>query len=181
MAIVCKEAASEFISNLDDFEIISDTMQNSDIFVMKTTTPTKVGIVQGRYYQNDLVKSRFGDDVEIVPMIAQALPYALENRQVDAIVIDYIKSVHLDGIKEDTTISGDYTTYVLLAKKGYKDTREFKKFEDNYNKSLNQLQNDDNLMQKHFEKYTKAPLEEGGFNKWKIKLLSLMAEESIGK
>lgn len=173
MAIVCKEAASEFTTNLPDFEIISPTMENTDIFVMKTPTPLKVGIVQGKDYQIELVRNRFGEDVEIIPIIAQALPYALENNQVDAIIIDYIKAVHLDGIKEHSAINTDYSTYVLIAKKGYKETKEFKRFANSYDYALEMLESDIILMQNHFLKYTKTTLEEGGLKKWKIKLLSL--------
>lgn len=175
MAIICKEAAKVYLENVEGFEVISECMMNSDIFVMKTENPKIVGMTQERHYQENLIRKRFGEDVEIAPMMVGALPYALENGEVDAVIIDFIKGIHLKGKKEDTVVDGDYTTYVLLSSTKFKKTREFKKFVKTYNESLEELMNDEELFRNHFYSYTKSNLDEGGLRKWKIKLLSIMA------
>ena len=176
MAIICKEAAKSYMENVEGFEVISECVRNSDIFVMKKDNPKKIGMTQERNYQKDLIKKRFGEDVEIVPMMVGALPYALENGEVDAIIIDFVKGIHLKGKKEDTVVDGDYTTYVLLARTEFKKTREFKKFVKIYNQSLEELMKDQKLLKNHFYDYAKTDLEEGGLEKWKIKLLPIIAE-----
>lgn len=173
MAIVCKEAAKVFLDNVEGFEVVAECTQNTDIFVIKSDNPKKVGVTQDRNYQIDLAKSKFGEDIEIVPMMAQALPYALENNELDAVVIDVMKGIHLDGKKESTAINGDYTSYVLISSKKYMKTRGFKKFVKEYNKALEQLLKDDDLLEKHFFNYTNTNLMEGGLDRWKIKFMPI--------
>lgn len=181
MAIICKEAAKAYLENIEGFEVVSECMMNSDIFVMKTENPKIVGMTQERHYQEDLIRKRFGEDVEIAPMMVGALPYALENGEVDAVIIDFIKGIHLKGKKEDTVVDGDYTTYVLLARTEFKETKTFKKFAKIYNESLEELMNDEKVLKDHFYNYTKTDLDEGGLEKWKIKLLSIIVEQNIVK
>ncbi len=176
MAIVCKEAAEDFLENVEGFEVVSEYIKNSDIFVMKTDKPQKVGMTQDRDYQKQLIKKRFGEDVELVPMMLGALPYALENDEVDAIVIDFMKGIHLNGKKEDTVLDEDYTTYVLLVSEEFKESLEFKRFKESYNMSLEDLMTDDMKLKEHFYNYTKNNLEEGGLEKWKIKIQFLMED-----
>ena len=176
MAIMCKEAAREYLDNVEDFEVVSNITMNSDIFIIKNDDPKVIGMTQDRDYQIDLIKKRFGENVEIAAMMVNALPYALEKGEVDAIVIDYIKGVHLDGIKEDTVIDGDYTTYVLLSNSEFMKTKEFKKFIKIYNKSLEELLSDKEILNSHFLRYTETNLEKGGLKKWKIKLLNIIQD-----
>ncbi|OLS02027.1 hypothetical protein TICRE_20100 [Tissierella creatinophila DSM 6911] len=173
MAIVCKEAAKEYLENIEGFEVVSTSMMNSDIFITKTENPKIIGMTQDRDYQIDLIKKRFGQDVEIAPMMVSALPYALEKGEVDGIIIDFIKGVHVNGIKESSVIDGDYTTYVLISNVEFMKTKEFKKFVRTYNESLEELMRNDRLLEKHFYNYTKTNLEKGGLQKWKVKLLNI--------
>jgi hypothetical protein len=107
MAIMCKEAAKDYLENVEDFEVVSNITMNSDIFIIKNNNPKVIGMTQDRDYQIDLIKARFGKNVEIASMMVNALPYALEKGDVDAIIIDFIKGIHVNGIKEDTVIDGD--------------------------------------------------------------------------
>lgn len=176
MAIMCKEAAKEYLDNVEDFEVVSNITMNSDIFIIKNDNPKVIGMTQDRNYQIDLIKKRFGENVEIVAMMANVLPYALEKGDVDAIVIDFIKGVHIKGIKEDTVIDGDYTSYVLLSNSEFMKTKEFKRFIKIYNESLEELLSDKELLNSHFFNYTKTDLEKGGLKKWKIKLLNIIQD-----
>ena len=176
MAIICKEAAKEYLENIEGFEVVSELMMNSDIFITKSENPKIVGMTQDRDYQIDLIKKRFGEEVEIKTLMVGALPYALEKGELDAIIIDLIKGIHLNGEKENTVINGDYTSYVLVVNTEFKKTKEFKKFVKVYNKSLEELISDEKLLEEHFFNYTKSNLNEGGLEKWKIKLLYIKDE-----
>lgn len=173
MAIVCKEAAKEYLRNVEGFELVSPAAMNSDIFIIKEEEPKIIGMTQDRDYQRDLIKKRFGQDVKIEEIMVSALPYALEKGEVDAIIIDFIKGVHIDGIKESTLLDKDNTTYVLIANKEFMKTKEFKRFIGKYNESLEELLKDKKLMERQFLSYTKAQLGKGGLEKWKVKLLNI--------
>ncbi|WZL73268.1 ABC transporter substrate-binding (seleno)protein SaoB [Clostridiaceae bacterium 35-E11] len=174
MAIVCVDAAEEFVKNVEGFEIYSPCVQNSDLFVLQGGNPKKIGITQNRKYQGKLVKDYFGEDVKIVPMIHQALPYSLEKGQLDGIVIDVTKAIHLKGDKYPTMMGDDYTTYVLIVNQEFKKTKAFKDFIRLYNQSVQKLNGDEKKLKKHFQYYTKSVSQEGGLEKWKIKLLSIV-------
>lgn len=175
MAIVCKEAATVFIENVDGFEIVSDCIRNSDIFVMKSSNPKKIGITKGRNYQINLAKDRFGSCIETVPMMVQALPYALENGEVDAIIIDIMKGIHLEGKKENTVYHEEYTSYVLIVNTEYKTSKQFKKFVKEYNIALERLIKNDDLLEEHFLNYTdNVNIMERGLDKWKVMFLPII-------
>lgn len=182
MAIICKDAARTYMENTEGFEVAFECMKNSDVFITKQDNPKKIAMVQERDYQRDLITDEFGEDIEIATIIGTALPYALENGQVDAIIIDYMKSLHINGAKKTTVVDGnDYTSYVLLVSKEFKQTKEFKKFVRNYNSALKDLKEDEEKLEKQFFDYTKVELEEGGLDKWKIKLLYLEDKQDTEK
>ena len=56
LAVICKEAAIEYVKADKDFEIAGTVVQNSDFLLLKNTDPIKFGISQNRKYQKDLVK-----------------------------------------------------------------------------------------------------------------------------
>lgn len=174
MAIMCKEAANTFLENIDGFEVAFECIKNSDIFVIKKDNPKKIGMTQDRNYQKELILKEFGQDVEIITMMGTALPYSLENGQLDAIIIDFMKGIHINGEKKNTVIDREeYTSYVLLVNKEFKKTKAFKSFISSYNKTLKTLLEDDKKFEKNFLNYTKTKLDKGGIDKWKIKLLYL--------
>lgn len=182
MAIICKEAADAFMENTEGFEVAFECFKNSDIFITKDNNPKKIGMVKDRSYQKSLIVKEFGEDVEIVTIIGTGLPYALENGQVDGLIIDYMKSVNIDGRKKSTVIDGeDYTTYVLLVNKEFKKTKEFKRFVKDYNNSLKYLKENDEVLKKQFYKYTKSEMKEGGMDNWKTKLLYLEDDQDTEK
>jgi len=51
MAIICKDAAEEYIKNDTNFEIEAPVVKNSDIFLMDTDIPKRIGVTQKRDYQ----------------------------------------------------------------------------------------------------------------------------------
>ncbi len=173
MAILCKDASKTFIENTEGFEIVGDVVLNSDIFIINSDVKEikTVGMTQDRDYQIELVKERFGEDIMIVPLMVTALPYSLANGNVDAIVIDLLKGIHVDGIKEGTVVDEDYNTYQLVVNSKFKKTKDYKRFIKIYNDSLKELLEDENKMRDHFRKYTNTEDEKGGLEKWKTKLL----------
>lgn len=175
MAIVCKEAAKTFIENMDGFEIVGDCVLNSDIFIINPEIKDikLVAMTQDREYQKNLIRKRFDGDVEIVELMATALPYSLLNGNVDAIVMDLIKGIHVEGLKEETSLDEDYSSYVLIVRSNYKNTRDYRTFIKAYNGALGELLEDEDVMKKQFFDYTRLELGEGGLDKWRTRLLYL--------
>lgn len=174
MAIICKEAAKKFVEYDENFEIVDTVVQNSDVFLVKNENIKKVGVTQNRNYQIDLVKEYY-ESAKEVPFISGGLAYALESDKVDAIVIDSIKALSLNGKKFSTAINKDYDTYVMVVNKSFKQNKLYTQFIKLYNQSVKEL-NDENLFKKELEKYTDTEISEevwGEFKKWNLKFLQI--------
>ncbi|MEG0641633.1 MAG: ABC transporter substrate-binding protein, partial [Clostridium sp.] len=75
----------------------------------------RVGVPQNRVDKYPLIIKRFGDNVDIIPMINSALPFALEKGEVDAILIDALTALSLNGEVEGTNnIIPNYTSYTMV-------------------------------------------------------------------
>lgn len=98
IAIICKDAAKQYVNATSEFEIVGTVVQNSDIFLLKKNSPKKMGIIQNRNYQSELVK-KYYENVIVSPLLGTALAYGLESNLVDGVVIDCIKSIGLEGKK----------------------------------------------------------------------------------
>lgn len=174
MAIICKEAAKAFIKADNNFEIVNTLVQNSDIFLTKKDNIKKIGTSQNRNYQNDLVKEYYKDS-KSVSFINSSLPYALESNKVDAIVIDAIKALSMQGKKQSTSVIKDYDTYVLVVSKVFKNSDSYRVFKNVYNKSVLDLK-DKNNFKKQLQSYTDKNISKedmGEFEKWKLKFLPI--------
>lgn len=96
IAIICKDAAKQYVNVNSGFEIVGTVVQNSDIFLLSDNNPEKIGVIQNRDYQSELVK-KYYKNVEVAPLLGTALAYGLESNLVDGVVIDCIKSIGLEG------------------------------------------------------------------------------------
>lgn len=174
MAIICKEAAKSFIKYDNNFEVICSLVKNSDVFLLKKEKPENIGVAQNRNYQIDLVDEYFKDSTP-VQFISSALAYALENNNVDGVIIDIVRSLSLEGKKYSTTENRDYDTYVLVANKKFKNTSLFNKFVELYNLSIEDLGNTKTL-KRELERYTNRKLtnkDMGDIRKWRLEFLQI--------
>ncbi len=182
LAIVCIDAAEKFIEKDPRFEIVGVCVENSDIFVTKSgATPNRIGVTQNRKYQEKLVKERFGGKCEVVPMLGHALPYALENNQVDGVILDVTKGWMLNGVKEETRVNRDYSTYVLLVRNDFKKTPVYNKFITEYKNSVKELESQDVLL-KELKGYVNSSITERGLDEWRrwnINLVPIIPQKSL--
>ncbi len=140
VAIICPSAAATLIEKDNRFEIVGPCVVNSDIFVIKEDKlPQKIGVTQNRVYQHELIREKFGQKIEIVPMITTALPFALERDLVDGIVIDIIRGLALEGEKMTTGFNQDIVSYVLVVRKSFKDDDRYLEFLRLLQESVNEL------------------------------------------
>lgn len=174
MAIICKEAAKKFIQYDENFEIVCPVVKNSDVFILKNENPESIGITQNRNYQIDLV-NKYYKKSKPIPLINSALIYALENNNVEGVLVDAIRTLNLEGEKYSTTENGDYDTYVIVVNKSFKDTSLYEKFVDLYNESVKEISNN-KILKKELERYTDKKLtnkDMGDIEKWKLEFLQI--------
>jgi len=177
MSIMCVSAAKMFVENNSSFIIFSPVTMNTDVFVINGDTPTLVGMTQNRAYQKELIKGKFGEGAEVIPMVNQALPYALEKNEVQAAVIDITKAMQLGSDIIPANINGDYVSYVLVVNKEFSKTDVFEEFVGAFNNATATLQEDQSVYTRHLSEYIgDVNIEEGVYKNWKVKLLFI--EES---
>ena len=179
LAIICEDAAKEFVESNNEFKIVGSCVKNSDIFILKDNkTIKKIGIAQSRKYQKELVKAKFGSSCQVYPMTATALGYALENNTLDAILIDSLKAWKLNGKKEISNYNKDYVTYVMVVNKGFEKKDLYKEFIKNYNESIYELR-DDKILKKQISNYMNTTIldeEVGDWKKLNVKLEPIIQE-----
>lgn len=90
-AVMCPDAAREFLAENGDFVSLGPIMFNSDVFMLNGAIGTvrKVGVSHKRSHQILMAEAVFElQPSGIVPMLPVGLPYALKKGEVDAIIID---------------------------------------------------------------------------------------------
>lgn len=164
MAIICPEAAKVLTAEDDSFKVVGAVVENSDILVTQVDKPRNVGVTQNRNYQIDLARDRFGEDIEIVPMIATALPHAYQKEMVDAVVIDIVRGIKMTGEKLPGRAEGNQVTYVLVVSKEFFASKEYGHIIEGLNNSIEILQESSI---EHVEKFRNISFEEEEKAKWK--------------
>jgi len=153
MAFLCPDAAREFVKVNKEFEIIGAVMQNTSMFVFKDMeNPGIVGVPQNRPHLDNIVLENLGKNTQMKKLMGTALPYALENGQVDSVLADFTSGFFLAGQKESAAIKADHTTCVLVVNSDYKKTEGFREFIRFYNHCAKELSNT-NVLAKQLEKY----------------------------
>lgn len=170
MAIVCKDAAKKYIDTSPDFEVIGPVIMNSDIVLESDREIKSVGITSKKNYHRDFVHELYGEDVEVVELMPQSLPYVYETARVDAIVTDISKYTSNIKGKVKSPSQEDYVTNVLIARSDFIGTKEYKDFVEKYNKIVNELNSED-LPTDYIDK--KTNLDERSYEYWKVKLLTI--------
>ncbi|MGL5440157.1 MAG: ABC transporter substrate-binding (seleno)protein SaoB [Filifactoraceae bacterium] len=169
MAIVCKDIAQSYVKINKDFEIQGILIKNSDLILKNKADVKKIGISKGRAYQKELVRSLY-KEAEIMEVISSGLPYYMYSGKIDAILVDGLKALTLDGNFEYPNIEKD--TYVLVINKKIKNTAEYKKFVKDYNEAV-QLLSDKNTLIGAIERYKGVKLSQKDKDviiSWNLKL-----------
>ncbi|MGI6487902.1 MAG: ABC transporter substrate-binding protein [Syntrophomonadaceae bacterium] len=152
IAVLCPDAAARLIEKDQRYSVWGPCMVNSDILLGPGTRFGKIGITQHRWYIGDVINRVFGGKVEGVSMLANALPYALAEGKVDAVVIDVSKALRLDWPRQVLQEGSDTVSYVLVLRKDLEEDDRFTSFLQEYNQQVHKLEDQDYL-QRFIEKY----------------------------
>lgn len=167
IAIVCSSAGDDLLSKSDEFVKVQALVKNADVIVKKKETIEKIGTSQNRIHKNILINKRF-PGVKAIPMLDRSLGFALEKGEVDGVLVDAKKALLLNGDKEETySIMGDYDSYVMIANKKILSTNEYKKFRDEYNNAVDEINTDKGLESVLKEKFENKVDLERGISEWK--------------
>ena len=116
VAILCPDAVRDLEDNGKKYSGVGDLVTDGNVLVRRPDSPetlAKSGYMNGRKEQEQLLIAVFGDSCETVPMFASALPYALENRAVDAVMMDAALAIKL-GYPMETISSGEVTSVMIV-------------------------------------------------------------------
>jgi len=152
MAVICPDAAARFVEKNERYLILGPCMVNSDILLGNGSSTSKIGITQHRWYTRDAITRVWGSQVEVVPMLANALPYALEEGQVDAAVIDIGKALRLKWPRQALQEESDTISYVLVIRKELEKDDHLINFLQEYNQQVSKLE-DEGCLQNLIEEY----------------------------
>lgn len=140
MAIVCVEAAQDYIKANPDFEIVAPVIYNSDIIVESDREIKKVGVTNNKNFHKDFAKKTYGENVEVIGIIPNSLPYAYNNGQIDAMIIDITayNPKTMEGTVRQVS-EKNYVSNVLIARSDFKKTKIFEDFIEKYNEAVDKI------------------------------------------
>lgn len=153
MAVICPEAARELVGKDPRYVIYGPVLANSDVFLVREDAADvkKVGYVQNRWYQKRLIEQEF-KRAEPVPMLGASLPYALEKKAVDGIIVDVTKCDELRGnIVPVCQDNQEVITYVLVVDREIVDKPDFRKLMHAWQEAVLELNDDKKLREFWFE------------------------------
>lgn len=133
MAVLCPDAAEEFLEAEPDFVLVGGLIENANVLIRRDEGPVeRIGYMNGRTLQADLLEELFCGGVELYPMLATALPYALENQAVDAVVLDGAQGLAYQADRI-TALPSTRPTQVLVAHEDILRTAAYRSFVARYN------------------------------------------------
>jgi len=163
MAVLCPDEADKLISSGQPYKILGTVVVNAKVLVtQQDAMPRTVGYMNAREIQKKLVWSNLNSSIEMQPMLPAGLPYALERKAVDGIVLDILGALKIGGHR--TALPSDYPTSVLVVHQDLLTSPELASFVKAYNQAAAELNNPE-ILTLELAKYLAI---ENGVNEVKI-------------
>ena len=118
VAVLCPDAVTDLAEAGKQYAVLGALVYDGNVLVTRPDSPEApeiIGYMNGREEQEALLRQVYGEAVDLQPMFASALPYALENRAVDAIMLDAALAAKL-SYPAQTISSGQVTSVVIVQK-----------------------------------------------------------------
>jgi hypothetical protein len=127
------------------YVLVGACILNADAMVTRSeNTSPKIAVMQNRDYQIDVLQRAGVPLSDIAPMFPVGIPYALEKGFVGSAVVDALTALKLNGIKKPLT-SEDVTTYVLTARRSFREGPEWEPFARLYDEAVDELSTKEGL------------------------------------
>lgn len=116
VAVLCPDAMQDLAETGKKYTVLGELVYDGNVLVTRPDSPDTlavIGYMNGRDEQRDLLEEVYGQEVDLQPMFASALPYALENKAVDAIMLDASLALKLNYPTKSIS-SGEVTSVVIV-------------------------------------------------------------------
>ena len=116
VAVLCPDAMQDLAETGKQYTVLGELVYDGNVLVTRPDSPDTlavIGYMNGRDEQRDLLEEVYGQEVDLQPMFASALPYALENKAVDAIMLDASLALKLNYPTRSIS-SGEVTSVVIV-------------------------------------------------------------------
>ena len=116
VAVLCPDAMQDLAEAGKKYTVLGELVYDGNVLVTRPDSPDTlavIGYMNGRDEQRDLLEAVYGQGVDLQPMFASALPYALENKAVDAIMLDASLALKLNYPTKSIS-SGEVTSVVIV-------------------------------------------------------------------
>lgn len=139
----CSHIARHTVENNPDVMIYGPAVMNGEIICYKGDWDDvkKVGVTQGREQQKSIAKASYPQIEEFNEITQKGILYALEDGQVDALILDLTKAAETLTGQYRPLSDMDYISYVLVVDKEFAATKEFHDFIESYNRAAERLNN----------------------------------------
>jgi|GEM_PF-650660 len=148
VAVLCPDAMIDLEETGKMYTVLGELVYDGNVLVRRPDSPNElsvIGYMNGRDEQRQLLEKVFGTDKELQPMFASALPYALENQAVDAIMLDAALALKLNYPTE--SISEDMVTSVMIVRDELVSDVRLQDLIAGYNDAVESLADEDILIE----------------------------------
>lgn len=148
VAILCPDAVTDLEEAGKQYTVLGELVYDGNVLVTRTDSPGElavIGYMNGRDEQRALLETVFGGGAALEPMFASALPYALENKAVDAIMLDVSLAIQLDY--PTRSISEGEVTSVVIARNDLVSDPRLQTLVAACNAAVEELRDEDRLIE----------------------------------
>jgi hypothetical protein len=151
MALLCPDGADKLIASGQPYEILGEVVVDALVLVTsKDRLPQTVGYMNGREIQKKLVWCNLDSSIAMQPILPAGLPYALERKAVEGVVLDILGALKIGGYR--TALPAEYPTSVLAVHKDLIGSPELASFIEVYNQSVAEMNSTEVLTKELAEK-----------------------------
>jgi hypothetical protein len=145
MAVLCPDGAEKLLASGQPYQILGAVVVNAMVLVTnQDAAPRTVGYMNAREIQKELVWSNYDSSIEMKPVLPAGLPYALERKAVEGIVLDILSALKIGGYR--TPLHSEYPTSVLVVHRDLCGSPELISFIEVYNQAVGELNSPEILM-----------------------------------
>lgn len=148
VAVLCPDAVTDLAEAGKQYTLLGNLVYDGNVLVTRPDSPetlSVIGYMNGRDEQRELLEDVFGtQSVRLEPMFASALPFALENKAVDAIMLDASLAIKLNYPTQ--SVSDGQVTSVMIARSEILSDPRLQPLIDAYNSTLEDLADEEVLI-----------------------------------
>ena len=148
VAILCPDAMNDLKEVEDLYIELGQLVYDGNVLVTRPDSPEDlkvIGYMNGRDEQRVLLEETYGQGVDLQPMFASALPYALENKAVDAIMLDVSLAAKLNY--PTRPISDGVVTTIMIVREALVSDPRLQALIEAYNAAVAELQEEEAVIQ----------------------------------